>query len=201
MARTQEAERAGRQRRAQIVDVALELFAARGYDATSLASVARAVEISQPGLLHHFNGKEALLAAVLDERDRRAFAAVDIERDYDVTPFERALEIAEAAVAWNTQHRTLARLGHLGAAHHPPLATAWARERTRRLRAQLAGVVTRAIAEGTVRASADPDLVAAFVISGVGGLESQWLVDETFDMVAAMKEFTAMLRRDLLVLP
>lgn len=201
MARTQEAERAGVQRRAQIVDAALELFAARGYDATSLASVARAVAISQPGLLHHFNSKEALLSAVLDERDQRAFAAVDIGRDYDVTPFERALEVAEAMVAWNTQHRTLAQLGHLGAAHHPPLATAWARERTRRLRAQLAGVVAHAIADGTVRASADPDLVAAFVISGVGGLESQWLVDETFDMVAAMKEFTAMLRRDLLVQP
>lgn len=199
MARTQEAERAGIQRRAQIVDVALELFAARGYDATSLASVARAVEISQPGLLHHFNGKEALLAAVLDERDQRAFAAVDIDAEYDVTPFERALEVADAMVAWNVRHRDLARLGHLGAAHHPPLATAWARERTVRIRAQLAGVVAGAIADGTVRDSADPELVAAFVIAGVGGLESQWLVDETFDMASAMREFTQMLRRDLLV--
>lgn len=201
MARTQEAERAGIQRRAQIVDVALELFAARGYDATSLASVARAVEISQPGLLHHFNGKESLLAAVLDERDQRAFAAVDIDAEYDVTPFERALEVADAMVAWNVRHRDLARLGHLGAAHHPPLATAWARERTVRIRAQLAGVVAGAIADGTVRDSADPELVAAFVIAGVGGLESQWLVDETFDMVSAMREFTQMLRRDLLVKP
>lgn len=201
MARTQEADRAGKLRRAQIVDAALELFAARGYDATSLASVARAAEISQPGLLHHFDGKEALLAAVLDERDQRAFAAVGIESDYDVSPFERALEVAEATVEWNTRHRDLARLGHLGAAHHPPLATAWARERTIRLRIQLAGVVTRGIADGTVRRTADPEVVAAFVIAGVGGLESQWLVDADFDMVAAMREFTQMLRRDLLVTP
>ncbi|KRA38648.1 MULTISPECIES: TetR/AcrR family transcriptional regulator [unclassified Nocardioides] len=201
MARTQEAERAGIQRRAQIVNAALELFAARGYDATSLASVARAVEISQPGLLHHFNGKEALLAAVLDERDQRAFTAVEIERDYDGTAFERALEVAADMVAWNVHHRDLARLGHLGAAHHPPMATAWARERTVRLRRQIAGVVAGAIAEGTVRPTADPQLVASFVIAGVGGLESQWLVDDSFDMVSAMQEFTQMLRRDLLVSP
>lgn len=199
MARTQEADRAGKRRRAQIVDAALELFAARGYDATSLASVARAVEMSQPGLLHHFDGKEALLAAVLDERDQRAFTASDIESDYDVSPFERALEVAEAMVAWNAQHRDLARLGHLGAAHHPPLATAWARERTIRLRAQLAAVISRGITDGTVRPTADPEIVATFVIAGVGGLEAQWLVDEDFDMVAAMREFTQMLRRDLLV--
>lgn len=201
MARTQEADRAGKRRRAQIVDAALDLFAAQGYDATSLASVARSAGISQPGLLHHFDGKEALLAAVLDERDQRAFTAVDTESDYDVTPFERTLEVAEAMVAWNARHRDLARLGHLGAAHHPPLATAWARKRTIRLRAQLAGVVSHAIVDGTVRPTADPEVVAAFVIAGVGGLESQWLVDEDFDMVAAMREFAQLLRRDLLAAP
>jgi len=199
MARTQEAERAGVQRRTQIVEVALDLFAAQGYDATSLASVARGAGISQPGLLHHFRGKEALLAAVLDERDRRALAAVEIGRAYKSTPFERALEIAEATVAWNAQHRDLARLGHLGAAHHPPLAIAWARERTARFRAQIAGVIRNDIAAGTVRPSADPELVASCMLAAIGGLESQWLVDESFDMVAAMRTFTQILRRDLLV--
>lgn len=199
MARTQEAERAGVKRRAQIVSAALDLFAGQGYDATSLASVARAAGISQPGLLHHFRGKEALLAAVLSERDQRAFEAVEIDRAYTGTAVERALEVADEMVAWNARNRELARLGHLGAAHHPPIATQWARERSNRLRQQLAGVFRNGIADGTVRTSADPDLVAAFVLAGVAGLESQWLVDEDFDMVGAMREFTAMLRRDLLV--
>ncbi|MGO4256428.1 TetR/AcrR family transcriptional regulator [Marmoricola sp. RAF53] len=199
MARTQEAERAGIKRRATIVNVALDLFAAHGYDATSLASVARAAGISQPGLLHHFHSKEVLLVAVLDERDQRALTAVDIDRAYDTTPVERALEVADAMVAWNAQHRELVRLGHLGAAHNPPLANAWARERTARFRAQLAGVIANDIAAGIVRPSADPGQVSSWVLAGIAGLESQWLIDEDFDMVASMCAFTQMLRRDLLV--
>lgn len=201
MARTQEAERAGTERRAQIIDVALELFAARGYEATSLAAIARASGISQPGLLHHFRGKEVLLTAVLNERDQRALMAVEIERTYETTAVERALEVAEAMVAWNAENRELTRLGHLGAAHHPPVAVEWARDRTAMFRTQLAGVFTQGIGNGTVRPSVDPQLAATFVLAGISGLESQWLIDEDFDMVNAMREFALMLRRDLLVNP
>ena len=58
------------ERRAEIVRAALEVIAERGYRGASLAAVAERVGLTQQGLLHHFPTKEALLVAVLKERDQ-----------------------------------------------------------------------------------------------------------------------------------
>ena len=59
-------------KRTAILDAALEVFAESGYRSGSLRDVAGKVGMSEAGLLHHFPNKSALLAAVLDRRDRRA---------------------------------------------------------------------------------------------------------------------------------
>lgn len=58
------------ERRAEIVRAALEVIAERGYRGASLSAVAERVGLSQQGLLHYFPTKEALLVAVLAERDQ-----------------------------------------------------------------------------------------------------------------------------------
>lgn len=58
------------ERRAEIVRAALEVIAERGYRGASLSAVAERVGLTQQGLLHHFPTKEALLVAVLKERDQ-----------------------------------------------------------------------------------------------------------------------------------
>jgi AcrR family transcriptional regulator len=50
----------------RILDAAEDLFAEKGYAATSLGDVADAVGIRSPSLYNHFRNKEALYAAVLD---------------------------------------------------------------------------------------------------------------------------------------
>lgn len=49
----------------RIMDIAEELFAAHGYDGTSLRQIAEKADIAQPGLYNHFSSKEALYQAVL----------------------------------------------------------------------------------------------------------------------------------------
>ena len=61
-------------KKARILAEALTLFSTRGYVATSLADIARASDISKAGLLHHYSSKDQLLAAVLEERDRRTLS-------------------------------------------------------------------------------------------------------------------------------
>jgi AcrR family transcriptional regulator len=56
----------GRATREQLVAVGRELFAAHGYDGTSIEAVLRAADISRGALYHHFRSKEALFAAVLE---------------------------------------------------------------------------------------------------------------------------------------
>lgn len=53
--------------RSEILRVATQLFASRGYDATSLGAIASAVGIRKPSLLYHFPSKNDLRLAVLDQ--------------------------------------------------------------------------------------------------------------------------------------
>jgi AcrR family transcriptional regulator len=52
--------------RHEIVRQAMDLFQARGYNATSLQDIATAAGCSKATVLYHFNGKPAVLAAVLE---------------------------------------------------------------------------------------------------------------------------------------
>lgn len=69
---TSKAPRSARsvERRAEILRATLEVIAERGYRGASLAAVAERVGLTQQGLLHHFPTKEALLVAVMAERDQ-----------------------------------------------------------------------------------------------------------------------------------
>ncbi len=52
--------------RNSILDEATRLFAAQGFDGTSIQSIAEAVGIRRPSLLYHFPSKQALRDAVLE---------------------------------------------------------------------------------------------------------------------------------------
>ncbi|QNE20768.1 TetR/AcrR family transcriptional regulator [Kribbella qitaiheensis] len=52
--------------RREIEQQAMTLFVSRGYDATSLQDIATAAGCSKATVLYHFNGKPAVLAAVLE---------------------------------------------------------------------------------------------------------------------------------------
>ncbi|MGY1732978.1 TetR family transcriptional regulator [Geodermatophilus sp. SYSU D01045] len=54
------------QRREQLVAVGREVFAQRGYAATSIEELAARADVSKPVLYEHFGGKEGLYAAVVD---------------------------------------------------------------------------------------------------------------------------------------
>ena len=54
-----------RSRRAEILEIAVGLFAARGYHGVSMDDIGAAAGVTGPALYHHFAGKEAMLAAAL----------------------------------------------------------------------------------------------------------------------------------------
>ena len=72
-------------RRQQIIDVAADLFAERGYHGVSITDIGAALGLSGPALYKHFASKDALLAEMLvgiserllDEGERRYAAAVE----------------------------------------------------------------------------------------------------------------------------
>jgi AcrR family transcriptional regulator len=54
-----------RSRRAEILEIAVGLFATRGYHGVSMDDIGAAAGVTGPALYHHFAGKEAMLSAAL----------------------------------------------------------------------------------------------------------------------------------------
>jgi len=58
------------QRREQLIVTGRQLFAERGFDATSIEEVAARAKVSKPVIYEHFGGKEGLYAVVVDREVR-----------------------------------------------------------------------------------------------------------------------------------
>lgn len=54
-----------RSRRDEILDIAVDLFARRGYHGVSMDEIGKAAGVTGPALYHHFSGKESMVAAAL----------------------------------------------------------------------------------------------------------------------------------------
>lgn len=65
----------------EIVDAAEELLLQDGYEATTMAAIARQAGVSSNAIYWYFPGKDDLLAAVLRRRQERALARLDAAAD------------------------------------------------------------------------------------------------------------------------
>lgn len=105
--------------RARVIDAAITLFAKQGFASTSTQDIARAIGMTPGTLYWHFDGKEALLVAVLEELERRLFGALAREEERigdETTAAEtsRALIGRVARVVAESQE-TLLLVGVIGA--------------------------------------------------------------------------------------
>ncbi|HEV7826275.1 MAG TPA: TetR/AcrR family transcriptional regulator [Mycobacteriales bacterium] len=66
----------GKERREQLLDVGRQLFAERGFEATSIEEVASRAGVSKPVVYEHFGGKEGLYAVVVDREMQNLLARV-----------------------------------------------------------------------------------------------------------------------------
>jgi len=97
-ASAQALSRAPRQdnRREQLLDAAARLFRERGFHATSMRDIAKAVGMLSGSIYYHFDSKEEMLLAVYQEGERRVAEAVDTAIAAESDPWQR-LEAACAA--------------------------------------------------------------------------------------------------------
>lgn len=69
--RTRRTRMTGAERREQLLDIGRTLFAAKGFEGTSVEEIAAKAGVSKPVVYEHFGGKEGLYAVVVD-REMRA---------------------------------------------------------------------------------------------------------------------------------
>jgi AcrR family transcriptional regulator len=87
----------GRATREQLIAVATDLFAQRGYERTSIEAVLEGAGVSRGSLYHHFKGKDALFEAVVESVHARVGEAT----------LDAAAEVGDA------DPHTLLRTGYL----------------------------------------------------------------------------------------
>lgn len=198
MATTQSAERTGRASRSRIIEIAFDHFAENGYRGGSMSKIAAEAGMSHPGLLYHFPNKELLLEAVLKARDERDLESSALTPEaLSEMEFDELLTAFEDVVRHNASHRNLIQFSHLIAAEasgadHP--AHDWVHGRLVLFRKLCVGSIERSVRAGTVRADVDAELVTSMLIAASEGLENQWLVDSSVDLVAGFACFANMLR-------
>src|ERR1700722_3655919 len=92
-------------RRAQLLDAAARLFRERGYHATSMRDIAKAVGMLSGSIYYHFESKEEMLLAVYQEGKRRVAEAVDAAVAAESGPWQRLEAACEAHLRALIAHR------------------------------------------------------------------------------------------------
>src|SRR5579872_5666106 len=88
-------------RRQQIIEVAAELFAERGFNGVSIYDIGSAMGISGPALYKHFASKDALLAEMLIDISERLLN--EGHRRADVSAADGADAVLKALVEWHVE--------------------------------------------------------------------------------------------------
>ena len=176
----------GKAKRAEILDVALDVIARQGYSGATVKELADAVGLSQNGLLHYFGSKDALFAEILRHRDEVTAIQVDAEnRDFA----EGLADSILAAIDDEISSPGLAQLAlrMTGEATEPDhMAHDFFRERYEAIRLVVHDALTRLQADGRLSSDVDPVAVSALVFASWDGLQIQWMYDKSIDVRAHM---------------
>ncbi|GAA6154218.1 TetR/AcrR family transcriptional regulator [Pseudoteredinibacter isoporae] len=89
--------------KSRILAAATQAFSETGFYGTSINSIAEAVEIKKPSLLHHFSSKEKLYGAVLEQVSSRLMA--DLEHTIASTENEKQqlLNVMDGFYRWGKE--------------------------------------------------------------------------------------------------
>jgi len=181
--------------REKIIQAATEAFAQKGFHGATMADIAKAANLTVPGLLHHFPSKVHVLMEVLKERDR-----IDGER-MQASLLKNENQFLEAGIKLVEHNQTvpsLVQLFNLLVAEsispdHP--AHKFFIERYQRGREQWIEAITRAQQAGEVRADIPPETLAVLIFAMMDGLQVQWLLEpEEINMPELFRIMMDMLR-------
>ncbi|MCX4831337.1 TetR/AcrR family transcriptional regulator [Streptomyces sp. NBC_01016] len=179
-------------RRAEIVRAARDCFAEHGFTKASLRGIAERAGITHAGLLHHFQNKDDLLAAVLADRDTEEWQYGESQ----VADMDELGPYLGELLRHHQKSPELTRLWlELAAAaarpDHP--AHAYFTERYEVVRTNFAQGMHGKAERGELHAGLAPEHAATLLQAVLNGLQLQWLLDHDLDIVGPVRAFLDLL--------
>jgi AcrR family transcriptional regulator len=170
----------GEETRSHILDVAGELFAERGYDATSVADICAQAGVTKGAFYHHFESKQAVFLELRDRWLSPLEAQLNLARDPNETLPQLLQHVADMASAMFAEagedQRQKVFLELLSAARQDPTILPAMLAPMHRYREWFEQLISAGIKEGTLR-KVDRALAAQVLLSLGFGLIMLSLLD------------------------
>ena len=159
-------------RRSQLVEVGREVFAARGFEATSVEEIAEKANVSKPILYQHFGGKEGLYAVIVDREMERVVSMISSTISTG-TPRERVERSALGFLSYVRDHPD----GFAVLAHDAPVGNQEGSMASvlSELAEKTSAVFARALKDAGANPKAAP--IYAHALIGMVTFVGQWWVD------------------------
>ncbi|MFJ4027571.1 TetR/AcrR family transcriptional regulator [Paenarthrobacter sp. NPDC089989] len=172
----------GKARRAEILNVAVEVIERHGYSKATVKELAEAVGISQNGLLHYFGSKDALFAEILRHQDELNTAQIKPDlHDFTDELVDGILAAVEAEIASpGMTQLTLRVTGE--ATENDHLAHEFLRDRYAAVRQLIETAVRGRQERGQMSNDVDANAIAYLVYASWDGLRIQWMYDKKVDI-------------------
>ncbi|MBM4268877.1 MAG: TetR family transcriptional regulator [Deltaproteobacteria bacterium] len=183
-----------------ILDAAMSLYAKRGYQGTGLIAIGESAGVTHAGVLYHYGSARNLLAAVLDERDRRFWR--DTAEGWVGKDGLVALAQLPRVAEWNLANRELAKLYSVLQAENvdeEQEAHEYFVWRRRRVRGRIERAIDAGKKRGEIRLDVDARRKADEVVAFMDGAQLHALLDPEVDAIAIFESYTEALVRSLAV--
>lgn len=186
--------------RDSLLEIAVVVFNERGYDGTGMEELARRLGLSKSSIYHHVSGKEELLELAVNRALDALFAVLDEEEKQAGDPeggspestattrmkriVHRSVEVLAAELPYVT---LLLRLHGNSEVEQRALA------RRREFDHRVAELMTRAAAEGGIRADIDPHLASRLLFGTVNSLVEWYRPDRDLTVATLADALTTIL--------
>jgi AcrR family transcriptional regulator len=189
-------------RQAVLLQIASDLFAERGYTATTVRDIADAAGILSGSLYHHFDSKESMVDAILSrfiEETLTAYEEILAEGRTPLQTFKRLVEVSlesmtserSAILVYQNEARYLVleeRFGYLRVAH-------------RRFQKIWTGVLEEGVKVGEFRPDIDPRLVYRLVRDTIWAAPRWWRPGGNLQYERLMEQYVAVLVNGIVLHP
>jgi AcrR family transcriptional regulator len=164
--------------RTHLLEAAVRLFARQGYEASSVAEICAAAGVSKGAFYHHFESKQALFLALLDEWLSRLDAAFSSVRQANTPVPQAVVRMADMAggMLASSGVQLSIMLEFWMQAYRDPQVWNAAAAPYHRYQQYFAGLIEEGVRQGTLR-PVDPQLAARLLVSLSMGMLLQAVFD------------------------